>query len=69
MFMYPELTMALAREHRREMIADAERSRLLTLALRHRSDARRGGPVRNVAVRGRPTDVVAAPGRCVVAAR
>ena len=55
MFIHPDIVMDLAREYQRELIADAERSRLLASAKRHRSDLRRGGPVRNAAARGRPT--------------
>ncbi|WP_213455757.1 hypothetical protein [Rhizomonospora bruguierae] len=64
MFSHPELTMALAREHRREMIAGADRWRLLHAARQHRADLRRGGPSTGAGARGRP----AACGPCVAAA-
>lgn len=60
MFIHPDVIMDLAREQQRERIAGAERSRLLAAAKRHRSDLRRGGPVRSAAARGRPTIRVAA---------
>jgi hypothetical protein len=61
MFTHPELIMDLARDRQRELIAEAERWRLLAAARQHRSDLRRGGgPTPRAAARGRPTTRVAA---------
>lgn len=53
MLMHPDLLLAQAKERRRELIAEADRERLLTIAFR----ARRGKKV--PAVRGQPTGTLA----------
>ena len=41
MFFHPDTIQMLAAEHRRELIAEADRFRLLKTALRNRSESRR----------------------------
>jgi hypothetical protein len=53
MLMHPDLLLAQAKERRRELIAEADRERLLTIAFR----ARRGKKA--PAVRGQPTGTLA----------
>jgi len=53
MLMHPDLLLALAKDRRRELIAEADRERLLTIAFR----ARRGKKA--PAVRGQPTGTLA----------
>jgi hypothetical protein len=53
MLMHPDLLLALANDRQRELIAEADRERLLTLAFR----ARRGK--KSPAVRGQPTGTLA----------
>ena len=56
MWMHPEMLLALANERQRELIAEADRSRLLTSARLTRR-ARRAGKAS--AVRGQPTGTLA----------
>jgi hypothetical protein len=53
MLMHSDLLLALAKDRRRELIAEADRERLLTIAFR----ARRGKKA--PAVRGQPTGTLA----------
>jgi hypothetical protein len=56
MLMHPDLLLDLAKDRRRELIAEADRGRLLTIARRARQ-ARRAGKAQ--AVRGQPTGTLA----------
>jgi hypothetical protein len=56
MLMHPDLLLAQAKDRRRELIAEADRERLLTIAFR----ARRARRARKTpAVRGQPTGTLA----------
>lgn len=59
MFYHPDTVMALANEHRRELIAEADRYRLLASALRIRREQDRE---RKAAARARPAGTLAACG-------
>jgi hypothetical protein len=68
MFLHPDLTMDLARDHQRELRAEADRSRLLTLSRRQRRQARRSAEAAaRPAARGRPDGTLAACGSRVAA--
>ncbi|AGZ45090.1 hypothetical protein [Actinoplanes friuliensis] len=56
MFMHPDLLLVLANDRRRELIAEADRGRLLTIARAARA-ARRARKA--TAVRGHPTGTLA----------
>jgi hypothetical protein len=55
MLIHPDLLMVLTNEHQRELIADADRGRLLTTARRARRSRRAG----KAPVRGQPTGTLA----------
>jgi hypothetical protein len=56
MMMYPDMLLAHAKDRQRELIAEADRERLLTIALRARRARRARKPT---AVRGQPTGTLA----------
>jgi hypothetical protein len=60
MLMHPDLMLSLANERRRELVAEADRQRLLSLA-RDAREARKGR-----AARGRPAGTLASCERSVV---
>jgi hypothetical protein len=53
MLMHPDVMLVLANDHHRQMIAEADKSRLLTMARRARRARKAPG------VRGRPTGTLA----------
>ena len=67
MFTHPDLMLAQAREHQRELIATADRYRLLASVRRHRKGGRGADAEARPAVRGRPEGTLAGCGAPVVA--
>ena len=59
MLMHPDLMLALANERHRELIAQADRERLLTSARRTRAPRAPRSPRATEGVRGQPTGTLA----------
>jgi len=59
MFLHPDLMLALANERHRELIAEADRGRLLASARLTRRARRAGRAGKASAVRGQPTGTLA----------
>jgi hypothetical protein len=55
MFMHPDLIWIQAKQHQQQLIAEADRHRLLTAARRSRRDRAKDDADRNAVARGRPT--------------
>jgi hypothetical protein len=60
MLMHPDLLWTHAKQHQQELIAQADRHRLLSAARRARRDRGADDPAANAAARGRPAGNLAA---------